>query len=295
MKKRKTIIVIDSGLGGLTVYSELSRMYQKFHIADEIDLIYVNAVYEKNYGYQNMKSKKEQISMFDWFLKSIYHRFNPDQIVVACNTLSTLLNKIEFTREHPDIVYGIVEPVCDFLVTNFREEKSRNIVIMGTPTTVSSKIYQNKLKAIGFPDEKIIPVACKGLETAIQNDPESELVFDLIDKYIGKAEKLIKTKEEPTSFLLACTHYSVVLNEINSVAETYGFVEPELIDSSFIQVIANSISKSISEKGVVNHYVYSRVPLFENGKDIKFVNYFSDISHPAYEAVMNYRQDENLF
>lgn len=294
MKEKTTIVVIDSGLGGLSVFFELSKLLEPGGIAKENILIFVNALYDKDYGYNDMKTDEEKISMLDWVLKSIDLRFNPDYIVVACNTLSVLLNKTDFYKEKSEKLFGIIEPALDFIGSVCIRNPNNNFIILGTPTTIKSGVYQNKLRELGQDENRIVSIACPKLETEIQRDPESETVMDMLENYLFEAKDMLPKEDADTFILLGCTHYSVVLPSILTIAEYADLKNTTALDTAFIQAISFVSGKGLCKESSISHSVYSRVPLFEDGNTL-MLDELEIVSPKAYSAAMNYIYDPDLF
>ncbi len=294
MSDKLKIIVTDSGLGGLIVYFHLSKLFKSFPIAKEIDLIFFNALYEKDYGYNDMETEEEKISMLDWVLKSMEVNYQPDHIVIACNTLSVLVDKTKSYKKYHNKIFGIVDPALDLLTNIVTQKKDFNFIIMGTPTTINSGIYQQKLKEFGLDEKRIISQPCPKLETAIQDDPQGDETLSMLEDFLFEAADKIIYKNDDTAIFLACTHYSILEYEIMNTAEFAGIENVEIFDPSYIQAITFASGFDLVPGGKVNHSVVSRVPLFENEK-MGMLNELSDFSEEALSAVFNYRLDPNLF
>ena len=50
------IVITDSGLGGLSVLGELERRIKENPIFENAELIFFNALFSPDYGYNSMKS-----------------------------------------------------------------------------------------------------------------------------------------------------------------------------------------------------------------------------------------------
>jgi len=62
------------------------------HPSCDIKITYVNAVPSNDRGYNKMSGKKEQIETFEKIISNTVRLISPDNIFVACGTLSVLLN-----------------------------------------------------------------------------------------------------------------------------------------------------------------------------------------------------------
>ena len=64
-KNHVTILVTDSGLGGLAIFAEIAARLKSDPIFPEVSLIYYNAWPEQNRGYNGLKDMDERIRVFD--------------------------------------------------------------------------------------------------------------------------------------------------------------------------------------------------------------------------------------
>src|SRR6185437_2684074 len=118
-----TILIFDSGVGGLTVYREVA--------AARPDAAYVYLADDAGFPYGNQPEMELIARIIDVVGKAIAQQA-PDLIVVACNTASTLalaeLRK-RFTVPFVGTVPAI-KPAC-------AQSKSKRVAVLGTQATVS--------------------------------------------------------------------------------------------------------------------------------------------------------------
>ena len=86
-------MITDSGLGGLSVCAGLEQSLSQKNMGQGIELLYVNATPDDRIGYNSLNTQKERIDLFDQFLNAANHRYSPDEIAIACNTLSVSIMK----------------------------------------------------------------------------------------------------------------------------------------------------------------------------------------------------------
>ena len=86
-KESLRIIITDSGIGGLAVMDDIAAKLEKSKIYREVDLIFVNALFDAGSGYNALKSRDEKLMRFNKALEGMNKQFSPDLIFVACNTL----------------------------------------------------------------------------------------------------------------------------------------------------------------------------------------------------------------
>ncbi|MEJ2580320.1 MAG: hypothetical protein P8127_01580 [Acidobacteriota bacterium] len=201
------LLITDSGVGGLSVCAYAERYLRMHPIGMPVELIYVNASPENDFGYNSMGSRQEKIDNFDEFLDIVTDTYSPDQIYVACNTLSVLYSDTPFSKAPPVPVRGIVESGVSRLVRDLERFPESVAAIFGTPTTIDEDTYPRLLQSNGIGEERIISQACPSLADTISEDREGSAAREKIERYVGEA--IAKSRPGSTDFVtyLACTHY----------------------------------------------------------------------------------------
>jgi len=161
-KKEVTILVTDSGLGGISMFAEIARELRKRHLFEKVYLVYFNAWPEQNRGYNRLKNTAERIHVFDNALQGMM-RFKPDFIMIACNTLSVLYHHTEFSRSVDIPVVDIVGFGVDMMAECLQTSTNDQAVILGTVTTIESHVHRDHLVQRGIQPEQIISQACDQL------------------------------------------------------------------------------------------------------------------------------------
>ena len=93
------IVVTDSGLGGISVLGELESKLKTARIFNNVELIFFNALYSKDLGYNEIESNREKANIFNNALFSMQDNYHPDIILIACNTLSVIYPITQFSNE----------------------------------------------------------------------------------------------------------------------------------------------------------------------------------------------------
>ena len=174
------IVVTDSGLGGISVLAELERKTIELNPFDSARFIFFNAHAAEGFGYNSMKNTETKVRVFNTALKSMIDKYNPDIVLIACNTLSVISHLTDTYRETNIPVLGIVEFGADLIYNNLMNDDKSIVVIYGTPTTIESDFYRQKLIAQGIDESRIINQPCYLLETEIQKNPGSKSTAAMI-------------------------------------------------------------------------------------------------------------------
>lgn len=288
------IVITDSGLGGLSVLGELERRLKENAIYQEVELIFFNSLYSSEYGYNSMKDISEKAGVFNNALNSICQNFNPDLILIACNTLSVVYPHTEFAKNPKAEVKGIVESGVSLFEKKLKHSEDK-IILMGTPTTINSDVYKNALIQKGINANQIINQGCLELETSIQNDPNSNETRNTVSHFIGEAVRNIDSIPNNIYVGLCCTHYGYckkvfyeeLANKFNANIETLN-PNNTMLDFLF------SNSKKIFSNSNISIKIVSQVKLKEN--EINSLGSILEISSPiTATALRNYVFVEKLF
>lgn len=195
--------VFDSGIGGLTVATEIARQLP------DVDLLYLGDTARLPYG------TKSSDTVTKYALKCVNFLVDRgvEALVVACNTASACaLPAIRST--YPDVpVFGVVEPGARAAT---RSSKTGAIGIIGTEGTVRSESYNRAIHAIN-PQASVTSLACPLLVPLAEVGWLEHPVTDLtLNTYL----KNLVTDTQIDTLVLACTHYPVLKPAVKRVLES---------------------------------------------------------------------------
>jgi len=210
------LVITDSGLGGLSVCAKLVSLLKENSIPgntkfpfEYLKITYINAAPSNTFGYNSIQNNSEKILMFKKFISNTKKIFNPNYIFVACGTLSVLLNELQHKENCSCKIEGIIPIGEKILLENLNQNPEANVIIFGTPTTISSKVFQNLLYDNGISKERIFTQSCPKLANKISNDKNGLKVSREIHNFVKKSLiKLPSNQKTPLIAFLACTHYA---------------------------------------------------------------------------------------
>ena len=128
---KKAIGIFDSGVGGLTVFSEIRKKMPNENI------IYLGDT--KNFPYGN-RSKEEIIKFAIENTETLINK-GVKIIVIACGTATS--QAIELLKEKFDIpIIGIIEPTVQYV----ENQRYQEIGVIATEGTIKSGAWESKLK-----------------------------------------------------------------------------------------------------------------------------------------------------
>jgi len=205
-KKHVTILVTDSGLGGLSIFAEITAKLKSDPIFPDVSLIYYNAWPEQHRGYHGLKDADERIRVFDRALEGM-KRYQPDIIMIACNTLSILYDRTAFSHGEVIPVIDIVGFGVDMVYERLSREADATAVMLGTVTTITSDVHRSRLIEKGISPDRLVVQSCDQLPTKIEKGPDSDAVVQLIDTFMSQAVEMLGQHRSRLFAALFCTHF----------------------------------------------------------------------------------------
>ena len=237
------LVITDSGLGGLSVCAKLMNLLEEADSEKtnwpnvDLKITYINAAPSNELGYNDMPSKSEQISTFKNFIQNIEKYLSPDLIFLACGTLSVLLKKLDLRQFLTNKIEGIIPIGTKLLLNGLNVNHNSKTILFGTPTTISTKIFQNQLLKNGISNERIITQACPNLASKISNDFEGAEVSKLIHKFVKKTLRNIPNDKIPLIVFLGCTHYIYRENLFYHSFSLEGFKNINILNPNFASAL----------------------------------------------------------
>jgi glutamate racemase len=201
-----SILVFDSGLGGLTVLREI--------VAARPDAHYVYVADDAFFPYGH-HSEDQIIARVVPLIGELIDAHTPDLIVIACNTASTLVMthlrnayKIPFVGTVPAI-----KPAC-------AQSKTKRVSVLGTKGTVQREYTKALIRdfaqgcevtLVGSPE--LAALAESALNGGTVND--AGIAAELAPCFVGDgADAAARTD----TIVLACTHYPLLLDRLVRLA-----------------------------------------------------------------------------
>jgi glutamate racemase len=201
-----TILVFDSGLGGLTVLREI--------VATRPDAHYVYVADDAFFPYGH-HTEDEIIARVVPLIGELIAAHTPDLVVIACNTASTLVMshlraeyKVPFVGTVPAI-----KPAC-------MRSKTKRVSVLGTKGTVQREYTKALIRdfaqgcevtLVGSADlASLAEAALSGREVG---DPE--ILAELSPCFVGNGQEVSARTD---TVVLACTHYPLLMDRFTALA-----------------------------------------------------------------------------
>jgi glutamate racemase len=204
MGERPTILVFDSGLGGLTVLREIARARHDAHY------LYVADDAFFPYGHH---SEEEIIGRVVPLIGDLIAEHRPDLVVIACNTASTLV--MPHLRERYAVPFvgtvPAIKPAC-------AASKTKRVSVLGTRGTVKREYTRGLIRdfAQGCEVTLVGSAELAALaETALSGGKVSDeaILTELEPCFVGAGDGA-----RTDTIVLACTHYPLLLDRLNELA-----------------------------------------------------------------------------
>jgi glutamate racemase len=198
-----TVVVFDSGLGGLTVYRETVKLRP--------DARYVYCADDACFPYSDQDEATLTARVLE-VMDGIIARYSPDLVVVACNTASTVVLPQLRARFSVPFVGTVpaIKPACAM-------SRSRLVSILGTDATVKREYTQALIRDFAG-DCEVTLVGSRMLaaiaEASLRGEPvdEGTIAREIAPCFVeagGRRTDVV---------VLACTHYPLLLERLRRLA-----------------------------------------------------------------------------
>ncbi|WP_441230143.1 glutamate racemase [Tardiphaga sp. 215_C5_N2_1] len=204
MPTRPTILVFDSGLGGLTVQREIAKARP--------DARYVYVADDAFFPY-GQHTEEALISRVVPLMGELIAAHRPDLVVIACNTASTLvLSHLRAAYAVPFVgTVPAIKPACARSV-------SKRVSVLGTSGTVKREYTQTLIREFG--GGCIVTLVGSAELAALAEGALGGQRIDDADLFREIAPCFVQDAvgARTDTIVLACTHYPLLLDHLNRIA-----------------------------------------------------------------------------
>jgi len=294
-KDTLSLVIADSGMGGLSICADIVKGLRARRSYRSVSLTYFNAWPEQDRGYNLLPGMAERIRVFDRALGAML-RFQPDRILIACNTLSALYPHTPFSRHAPAPVVGIIDYGVDLIHAHLSARAESRVIILGTPTTIEADTHRKRLVERGIRAERIICQPCDRLAGEIEKAPEGATVRSMIDDYVRQAAERFPDRHIPIAAALCCTHYGYS-QRIFDAAMQAAFEGPIMVlnpNRAMSEALLADLAPQREEDIRIDLEVVSRI-VWSDEKIEAIARLLEAESPPTASALRKYRYDPDLF
>jgi glutamate racemase len=207
-----TILVFDSGLGGLTVFREVAKARpdaRYLYVADDAFF---------PYGGQG---EPELVARVGDLIGELIEAHRPDLIIIACNTASTLVLPHLRTRFRVSFVGTVpaIKPACAV-------SRTKRVAVLGTQATVSREYTRALIRDFANGSDVALVGSARLAGIAEEELNGAPVADDLIAREITPCFIDAGGRRTDT-IVLACTHYPLLLDRFERLSPwPVTFVDP---------------------------------------------------------------------
>jgi glutamate racemase len=198
-----TVLVFDSGVGGLTVFREIK--------AARPDARYVYLADDAFFPY-GLQPEDKLVERIVAVIGKAIDDHRPDLVVVACNTASTIALAALRARFKVPFVGTVpaIKPAC-------AQSQSRRVAVLGTMATVSREYTRALIREFANGCDVVLVGSAKlasYAEAELAGTPvtDAEIAAEIAPCFVDKDGRRTDT------VVLACTHYPLLTARFRSVA-----------------------------------------------------------------------------
>lgn len=202
-RRAPTILVFDSGLGGLTVLAEVARARP--------DAQFVYAADDAGFPYGRL-SEPELVRRTTTVMEALVRRHRPDLVVVACNTASTLV--LPHLRRAFDLPFvgtvPAIKPAAGL-------SRSGLVSVLATPGTVARDYTRDLVHTYAAACQVTLVGARRLAELAeaeLQGRPplDEDVLAEIRPCFVAEGERRTDV------VVLGCTHYPLLAARFRQLA-----------------------------------------------------------------------------
>jgi len=215
------ILIFDSGVGGISIYKAIKEQLPN------ADYLYL---FDNKYFPYGELEPEFLIERVCQLIGHMYEEYNPDLVVIACNSASTLV--LPALRKRFPIPFVGVVPAIKPAALQSRKKK---IGLLATPGTVS-RDYTQLLVSEHAQDCEIDMIGTTSLVLQAENKLYGKPVdLDEIKKVVSKWTVAINS---PDIVVLGCTHFPLLAEELGLiVGEHIKFIDSGMAIASRVKHI----------------------------------------------------------
>ncbi|CCE07749.1 glutamate racemase [Bradyrhizobium sp. STM 3843] len=206
MPNHPTILVFDSGLGGLSVLREVVQAQPDAHY------VYVADDAFFPYGHH---SQEALIARVVPLMGELIAAHRPELVVIACNTASVqVLAQLRDAYATPFVgTVPAIKPAC-------AQSTTKRVSVLGTKATVAREYTRGLIRDFGQGCEVTLvgsPELASLAEAALSGESvaDGDIAAEIAPCFVGDAGD---PADRTDAIVLACTHYPLLLDRLQRLA-----------------------------------------------------------------------------
>ncbi len=252
--KNQPIVVIDSGIGGMSFTAKLLK-----------EKPVENIIFFADNEFMPVGNKNEKIlSRRMVKIISKIKKLEPKAVILACNTIDSVVGDKLQAQLGNYPFYRVVDLTAKEAV---KVSKNNEIGLLATTNTIESQKYIYSMLSTS-PHTHLIGVECPNLAYAIETGTNLKQVCN---------DEIAPLKEfDIDTLILGCTHYSSVLPIIKKAYSDVNIIDSsEVLMNNFISDLENKLQFNVANKGHLVVITTKNDDTFTSnlGKHLKDVEY----------------------
>ena len=267
VKQSPTVLVFDSGIGGLSIYNEIYSKMPNLH--------YIYAFDNEGFPYGD-KSSEYLIARVNRIIATILQSYSIDLAVIACNTASTICLP-SLRTNFPFPIVGVVPAIKPAS----KVTKNKCIGLLATKATIQRAYTSNLIQEFA-PD---CDVKLLGL-SELAHIAENKLQGIAVDMQQLEAllQPWLKLSIIPDTIVLGCTHYPFIKDELRILFPNTTFIDSGYAIASRVNTLLNDQYdlNSLSELSTLDNIVISTL---HNQQVEKLTKKFTEYNLNKYHCI----------
>ncbi len=239
-----SVLVIDSGIGGLTILDAIKKTLPK------VSTVYVADHAYFPYGNKTQAQLEERLVKI---IDAMSARYQFDTVVIACNSASTLvLNHLRDKYAYSFVgVVPAIKPAAQL-------SKTKRIGVIATEGTINGNYLQDLVDEFAS-DCFVFKLATPQLVKLAEDKYSGEQVDQSVLKNI--VEKL--TEQNIDVCVLGCTHFPWFKQELCELAPSIEWIDSSEAVAKQVMRVTEFVSKQEVEHGVYSTVTKNEFHFFE--------------------------------
>jgi len=249
MDKYSPIGCFDSGIGGLSIYSQFRKLLPKENLIYYADI--------KNLPYGNKTT--DELDLFARKILDFFKTKNVKAVVIACNTSSALVYD-RVKHDYDFKIYPIIQS-CAKIIAGYDIKK---LGVFATLGTINSHAYSKEIHKYNN-SINVKEIACHEWVNIVESgNIETE---ECIKNVKSLMDEILEFK--PDKIILGCTHYPCLMQVLKKFADESIFINPASIFAKYIQndLSLNNLINATGE-GKEEFYVSASPEKFVKNADL---------------------------
>ncbi len=228
MSSENPIGIFDSGIGGLTIASEINKLLPNEKI------IYFGDTQHLPYG----NKSNQRIIYYSHKIVEFLLKKKCKAIVIACNSASSIaINSLFKKNLSSCVLFNVIDPLIEKIT---KDISIKNVGVIGTRATISSNIYKHRISSTR-PDINVSSLATPLLASLIEENNQDLYKKGIIESYL-KNKKL----QNIDTLVLGCTHYPLIKPKILE------FYKNQINLLSSLSCIGNYVKNNLKDLKLLN-------------------------------------------